>query len=148
MIRGSFLVRRVNYSRLLLATVMLTVLATAALGAALASFAAQSLPQAVRGQLARSPALSIAVRGAITAPQVGPAGQIVRTGIARALAGVSDRLDQGLWSDPLGQIQARAVLTAGSWPAPPRRGHPLGIALPAAAALQLRARPGTILRSR
>jgi len=146
---------------------MLTVLATAALGAALASFAAQSLPQAVRGQLARSPALSIAVRGAMTAPQVGPAGQIVRAGIARALAGVPYRLDQGLWSDPLGlprapgsrtiplvevaalgQIQARAVLTAGSWPAPPRRGQPLGIALPAAAALQLRARPGTILRSR
>ena len=48
MIRGSFLARRVKYSRLLLATVMLTVLATVALGAALASFAAQSLPQAVR----------------------------------------------------------------------------------------------------
>jgi FtsX-like permease family len=167
MIRRSFLARRMKSSRLLLATVMLTVLATAALGAALASFAAQSLPQAVRGQLARSPALSIAVRGAMTAPQVGPAGRIVRAGIGRALAGVPYQLDQALWSDPLGlaaarrgrtislvevatlgQIQARAVLTAGTWPAPPRRGQPLGIALPVAAARQLRARPGTILRSR
>jgi FtsX-like permease family protein len=167
MIRRSFLARRIKSSRLLLATVMLTVLATAALGAALASFAAQSLPQAVRGQLARSPALSIVVRGAMAPPQVGPAGRIVRAGIGRALAGVPYRLDQALWSDPLGlaatrgsriiplvevatlgQIQARAVLTAGAWPAPPRRGQPLGIALPAVAARQLRARPGTILRSR
>jgi len=167
MIRRSFLARRIKSSRLLLATVMLTVLATAALGAALASFAAQSLPQAVRGQLARSSALSIAVRGAMAAPQVGPTGRIVRVGIGRALAGVPYRLDQALWSDPLGlaatrgsriiplvevatlgQIQARAVLTAGAWPAAPRRGQPLGIALPAVAARQLRARPGTILRSR
>lgn len=166
MIRGSFLTRRVNYSRLLLAMVMLTVFATAALGAALASFAAQSLPQAVRGQLARSPALSIAVHGAMAAPQVGPIGRIVRAGIGRALAGVPYRLDQALWSDPLrlaarrgsqavqlvevaapGQIQARAVLTTGAWPAPPRRGRPLGVALPTLAARQLRARPGTILRS-
>jgi len=166
MIRGSFLARRVKYSRLLLATVMLTVLATVALGAALASFAAQSLPQAVRGQLARSPALSIAVRRAIAAPQVGPVGRLVRASIGRALAGVPYQLDQALWSDPLalpaprgsktiplvevaapGQIQARAVLTAGAWPTPPHRGQPLGVALPALAARQLRARPGTILRS-
>src|SRR5215469_18055999 len=166
MIRGSFLARRVRHSRLLLATVMLTVLATVALGAALASFAAQSLPQAVRGQLARSPALSIAVRRAIAAPQVGPVGRLVRADIGRALAGVPYRLDQALWSDPLalavprgsktiplvevaapGQIQARTVLTAGAWPAPPRRGQPLGVALPALAARQLHARPGTILRS-
>ena len=166
MIRGSFLARRVNYSRLLLATVMLTVLATVALGAALASFAAQSLPQAVRGQLTRSPALSIAVHRAIAAPQVGPVGRLVRAGIGHALAGVPYRLDQALWSDPLalaaprgskairlvevaapGQIQAHAVLTAGTWPAPPHRGQPLGVALPALAARQLRAPPGTILRS-
>jgi len=133
MIRGSFLVRRVNYSRLLLATVMLTVLATVALGAALASFAAQSLPQAVRGQLARSPALSIAVHRTI-APQVGPVGRLVRASIGLALAGVPYQLHQAPWSDPLalavprgskttplvevaapGQIQAHAVLTAWAW---------------------------------
>jgi hypothetical protein len=166
MIRGSFLARRVRSSRLLLATVMLTVLATSALGAALASFAAQSLPQAVRHQLAQSPALAIAVHGTMAVPQVGPANRRVRAGLARALAGVPYRLDQALWSDPLGlavprgsrtiplvevaalgQIQARAVLTAGAWPASPRRGQPLGVALPALAARQLRARPGMILRS-
>src|SRR5215472_15994327 len=127
MMRGSFLARRVKYSRLLLATVLLTVLATVALGAA------QSLPQAVRGQLTRSPALSIAVHRAIAAPQVGPVGRLVRPDSGRALAGVPYRLDQALWSDPLalaaprgsktiplvevaaaGQIQARAVLTAGT----------------------------------
>ena len=71
------------------------------------------------------------------------------------------RLEQTLWSDQLrlaappgsktiplgrgggaGQIRARAVLTAGAWPAPARRGQPLGVALPVLAAKQLRARLG------
>jgi FtsX-like permease family len=167
MIRGSFLARRANATRLLLVTIMLTVLVTAALGAALASFAAQSLPQAVRAQLARSPSLSIAISGEITTPQVSPAARIVRAAVGRALSGVPYQLDQALWSDQLrlaaprgsktlplvevaapGQIQARAVLTAGAWPGRARRGQPLGVALPAAAARQLRARPGTILEPR
>jgi hypothetical protein len=144
---------------------MLTVLVTTALGAALASFAAQSLPQAVRAQLARSPSLPIAINGSITTSQVTPASRIVRATVGRALSGVPYQLDQALWSYQLrlaappgsqtvplvevaapGQIQARAVLTAGAWPTAPRRGQPLGVALPAAAARQMHARPGTILR--
>jgi FtsX-like permease family len=167
MIRGSFLARRANATRLLLVTIMLTVLVTAALGAALASFAAQSLPQAVRTQLARSPSLSIAISGALTTPEVPPAARIVRAAVGSALSGVPYQLDQALWSDQLrlaaprgsktaplvqvaapGQIQARAVLTAGAWPAPARPGQPLGVALPVLAARQLRARPGTILQPR
>ena len=167
MIRGSFLARRANATRLLLVTIMLTVLVTAALGAALASFAAQSLPQAVRAQLARSPSLSIAISGDITTPEVAPAARIVRAAVGHALSGVPYQLDQAPWSNQLrlaaargskilplvevaapGQIQARAVLTAGTWPGPARRGQPLGVALPAAAARQLHARPGTVLEPR
>ena len=167
MIRGSFLARRVNSTRLLLVTIMLTVLVTAALGAALASFAAQGLPQAVRARLARSPALSIAISGTLTTTQVPPASRIVRAAVGGALAGVPYQLDQALWSDQLrlaappggktvplvevaapAQIQARSVLTAGTWPAPARSGQPFGVALPAEAAEQLHARIGTILRPR
>ena len=167
MIRGSFLARRANSTRLLLVTIMLTVLVTAALGAALASFAAQSLPQAVRAQLARSPSLSIAINGTFTTSQVPSAARIVRGAVGSALSGVPYQLDQALWSDQLhlaappgskaislvevaapGQIRGRAVLTAGAWPAPARRGQPFGVALPVLAAQQLRARPGTILRPR
>jgi hypothetical protein len=165
MIRGSFLARRANSARLLLVTIMLTVLVTAALGAALASFAAQSLPQAVRVQIARSPSLSIAINGTFTTSQVAPVSRIVGATVGRALSGVPYQLDQALWSYQLRlaappgsktvplvevaaaeQIRARAVLTAGAWPTAPRRGQPLGVALPVLAAEQLHARPGTILR--
>ncbi|HUA28361.1 MAG TPA: FtsX-like permease family protein [Streptosporangiaceae bacterium] len=166
MIRGSFLARRINSARLLLGTITLTVLITAALGAALASFAAQSLPQAVRAQLIGSPDLSVAVSGSMTASQVGPASRAVRASLGGALSGVPYEIDRALWSDPLGlpapkggaavpivqvaevqRIQEHAVLTAGAWPGAPGRGRPIGVALPALAARELHAGPGTILRT-
>ena len=163
--RGSFLARRMNSSRLLLATVALTVLITAALAAALASFASQTLPQAVRGQLVRSPALSVAITGTMNAPQADAATRLIRTSLGPALSGVRYRMDRAFWSDlldlaaprgskttpqlevaALGQVRDHAVLTAGSWPGPPSAGQPIGVALPVPAAQQLHARPGTILR--
>jgi hypothetical protein len=155
-----------NSSRLLLATVALTVLITAALAAALASFASQTLPQAVRGQLVRSPALSVAITGTMSAPQAGAATRLIRTSLGPALSGVRYRMDRAFWSDlldlpalrgskttpqlevaALGQVRAHAVLTAGTWPGPPASGQPIGVALPVLAARQLHARPGTVLRS-
>ena len=166
MIRGSFLARRINAARLLLGTITLSVLITAALGAALASFAAQSLPQAVRTQLTGSPALSIAINGSMNGSQAGTASSTIASSLAGALAGVPYQLDRALWSDPLGlpapkgsatvplvevaaadRIRVHAVLTAGRWPGPPAPGQPLGVALPALAARELHARPGTILPS-
>ena len=166
MIRGSFLARRINSARLLLGTITLTVLITAALGAALASFAAQSLPEAARSQLIGSPALSIAVSGSMTASQVGPASRAVGGSLGGALSGVPYQIDRALWSDPLGlpapkgsgtvpivqvadvqRIQDHAVLTAGAWPGAPSPGRPIGVALPALAARELHAGPGTILRT-
>jgi FtsX-like permease family len=167
MIRGSFLARRMNSSRLLLATVMLTVLITTALVAALASFATQTLPQAVRAQLARSPALSVAITGTMGAPQASAATRIIRASLGPALPGVGYRLDRAFWSDLLtlpaprgsktipliqvaapGQVRTHAVLTTGTWPGPPSAGQPIGVALPVLAAEQLHARPGTILQPR
>jgi hypothetical protein len=166
MIRGSFLARRINSARLLIGTITLTVLVTAALGAALDTFAAQSLPQAVRAQLTGNPALSVAVSGSMSGPQVGPASAIVAATLSGALSGVPYQLDRAVWSDPLGlpaprrsatvpivevaaldRIAAHAVLTAGTWPGAPGPGRPVGVALPVLAARELHARPGTILRS-
>jgi hypothetical protein len=165
MIRGSFLARRINAARLLLGTITLTVLITAALGAAQASFAAL-LPQAARAQLTGSPAVSIAVSGSMTGSQAGPASRIVRASLGRALSGFPYQLDRALWSDPLGLpapkgsatiplvevasadgIRAHAVLTTGRWPGAPGAGRPLGVALPVLAARRLHARPGTILQT-
>src|SRR5690348_4810283 len=132
MIRGSFLARRVSYSRLLLATVLLTVLATVALGAALASFAAQSLPQAVRGQPARSPALSIAIHRAISAPQVGPVGRLVRAGI-----GVSGRIARRRRA----QRRRHGAAAQRSFPYPARQLWPLLVPRRPAPGLTIPGRP-------
>ncbi len=166
MVRGSFLARRMNASRLLLATVMLTVLITSALAAALASFASQTLPQAVRGPLTRSPALSVAITGTMSAPQAGAATRIIRASLGPALSGAGYRLDRAFWSDlldlpvprgsktipqlqvaALDQVRDHAVLTAGTWPGAPSAGQPIGVVLPVLAAEQLHARPGTILQA-
>jgi hypothetical protein len=167
MIRGSYLARRISSSRLLLGNVMLTVLITAALGAALASFAARALPQGVRSQLARSPALSITVSGAMNASQAAAGSRVVRASLGTALAGVPYQLDRALWSDLLGlatprgskttplvqaaapaQITEHAALTAGTWPGQPRPGQPIPVALPVLAAGQLHVTTGTILEPR
>ena len=164
MIRGSFLARRINAARLLLGTITLTVLITAALGAAQASFAAL-LPQAARAQLTGSPAVSIAMSGSMSGSHVGLASRTVSASLAGALSGVPYQLDRAVWSNPLALpapkrsatipvvevasvdgIQAHAVLTAGHWPGAPGPGQPLGVALPALAASRLHARPGTILQ--
>ena len=114
MIRGSYIARRASSSRLLLGNVMLTVLITAALGAALASFAARALPQGVRSDLARSPALSITISGAMSTSQAASADRVVRAAIGTALAGVPYQLDRSLWSDPLGLAAPRGSRTAPS----------------------------------
>ncbi len=167
MIRGSRLARRVGSSRLLLGNVMLAVLIGAALAAALASFAARALPQAVRAQIAGSRAVPISVRGVLPPSQAAADGKAVSAALRSALAGVPYQLDQARWSDLLdlpvprgsritpqvlvaamSRIASRAVLTAGQWPGPPRPGQPVGIALPAAVAGSLHAATGTVLQAR
>ena len=61
--RGPLPVRRMTAHWVVLAAAALTTLVAAAVGAALAAFAGQSLPQAVRHDLAVAPGTSLVVTG-------------------------------------------------------------------------------------
>jgi hypothetical protein len=170
-----FIVRRMGSSRLLLACILVTTAITAALIAALTSFWVQALAQAVDGQLGQSSAMSIAVSGQVNARTAAADQPVVRATMRTVFGRIPYRLYGALWSDPLGltaaaqgvpaaphngrtvqlaeaatlgQIRAHTVLVNGAWPGPPGPGGPIPVALPAAAAGQLRAGPGTVLAAR
>jgi len=130
-----------------LAAVALTTLVAAVVGAALAAFAGQALPQAVRHELTTASGTSMAA----TAPVSGggaaaQATATLKTAIGAALPGIPFAFWQASWSDPLGfapgtlrvrpaaapagstllltaaamqDVRARAALVAGQWPAAP-----------------------------
>jgi hypothetical protein len=164
---ASFVLRRMSSSRLLLGSVLLAVFITAALTAALVTFSARGLPQAVSRQLSTAPNVSIAISGQIDAAQAASDSAVIQSSIRAAFAAVPVRLERGLWSDPLGlpaardrgasqtiplteaaildQITAHAKLVSGTWPGPPARGQPVEAALPAAVAARLHLAPGDII---
>jgi hypothetical protein len=161
---GSFVTRRMRSSWLLLAGVAVTVLITATLTAALASFGSAGLPLAVHQQLGRSPAVSIVISGQVNAATAAADTRAVRRSMRNVLRDVPYQLDQALWSDPLGlpaprgsrtvplaeaaaggRIEANATLVAGTWPGRPAPRGPVGAALPVTAASQLRLAPGAVL---
>ena len=173
-LRGSMTLRRMNAYRLVLAAAALTVFVTAALAAALASFAGAALPQAAHRQLAAAPGTALDVSGSATGGQARRDQAGLRTAIRTGLPGVPVTLHQALWSDPLrlaaagpalarltgkgnvlltqaaafAAIRSHAVLVAGHWPAPPRPGQPVQAALPQAAALLAHLSPGAQLQTR
>jgi hypothetical protein len=143
-----------------LAAVALTTLVAAVVGATLASFAGQALPQAVRHELTTAGGTSISA----TAPVSGGAAAAqatatLKTAVGSALPGIPFAFWQASWSDPLGfapgalrsrpasapagstllltatamqDIKARATLVAGQWPSAP---GPSGAGQPIPAAL-------------
>ena len=143
-----------------LAAVALTTLVTAVVGATLAAFAGQALPQAVRHELTTAGGTSISA----TAPVSGGAAAAqatatLKTAVGAALPGIPFAFWQASWSDPLGfapgalrsrpasapagstllltatamqDIKARATLVAGQWPSAP---GPAGAGQPIPAAL-------------
>ena len=143
-----------------LAPVALTTLVAAVVGATLASFAGQALPQAVRHELTTAGGTSISA----TAPVSGGAAAAqatatLKTAVGSALPGIPFAFWQASWSDPLGfapgalrsrpasapagstllltatamqDIKARATLVAGQWPSAP---GPPGAGQPIPAAL-------------
>ena len=171
-----FIVRRMGSSRLLLGCILATTAITAALIAALTSFWVQALAQAVDGQLRQAPGMSIAVSGQVNARTAAADEPAVRTTMRTVFGHIPYRLYGGaLWSDPLGltragqgapaaaqngrtvqlaeaatlgQIRTHTVLVNGAWPGPPKPGGPVPVAVPATAATQLRAGPGTVLAAR
>ena len=167
---ASFLVRRARSTWLLLACVTVTVLAATVLAAALWTFEAESIPQGTRVILAASRDRTLAITSPPAQPTAADPGTI-RAALRTAWPGVGFQLDQALWSAPirlpspggntvaaqihhtvqiqaaaLDGIRAQAVLTAGTWPGPPRPGAPLPVALPVPVARQLNLTPGSVLK--
>jgi FtsX-like permease family len=156
-----------------IAAAALTTLVAAAVGAALAVFAGQALPQAVRHDLVNAPGNYLAAAGPFAAGDPASTAATLRSAIARALPAVPFDFWSGTWSDPLGLVPgalparpaapagttpllaaaalegvtSHAVLLSGRWPA--SSSGPDGeipAALPATSAALLRLRPGDVLR--
>jgi FtsX-like permease family len=166
-------VRRMTAHWVVLAAAALTTLAAAAVGAALAVFAGQALPQAVRHDLVAAPGTALVAAGSFGGDQASTSAAL-RSAISGALSGVPFAFWAGTWSDPLGLvpgalparpasagpgttplleaaaldgITSHAVLVAGSWPAPtPARDGVIPAALPATSAALLGLHVGDVLR--
>jgi hypothetical protein len=110
--RGPLSMRRMSAHWVVLAAAALTTLVAAAVGAALAAFAGQALPQAVRHDLVIAPGTSMEVSGTFAGGSPAQTSAALRSTIAGTLDGVPFGFWQGIWSDPLG-------FKAGSLPAKP-----------------------------
>src|ERR1700678_3248805 len=95
-----------------LAAAALTTLVAAAVAAALAAFAGQALPQAVRHDLVVAQGTSMNVSGTFAGGSPAQTSAALHSTIAGTLDGVPFAFWQGIWSDPLG-------FEAGSLPAKP-----------------------------
>ena len=136
---GSFTLRRLRSSRLLLGTVFAAVLISAAVAGALVTLGLRTLPAAAVSQFDGSAGTTVNVSGQITLAQAGTDTTAVRSALHAAFGPTPVALDSALWSEPLqfpglgraavpagiqvlGQaaaldaITAHARLTAGSWP--------------------------------
>jgi FtsX-like permease family len=157
-----------------LAAAALTTLVAAAVGAALAVFAGQALPQAVRHDLVAAPGTALAANGSFGGGNQASTSAALRTAVSGALSGVPFTFWPGTWSDPLGLvpgalparptsagpgttplleaaaldgIASHAVLVSGSWP--PAAAGPAGeipAALPATSAALLHLHVGDVLQ--
>jgi hypothetical protein len=143
-----------------LAAVALTTLVAAVVGAALAAFAGQALPQAVRHELTTAGGTSMAATAPVSGSAAAQATATLRTAIGAALPGIPFAFWQASWSDPLGfapgtlpgrsrpagapagstllltatamqDVREHATLVAGQWPAAPAPGG-AGQPIPAA----------------
>ena len=104
-----------------LAAAALTTLVAAAVGAALAAFAGQALPQAVRHDLVAAPGTSLVVAGSFASGNPAQTSAALRSSIAAELGGVPFSFWPGIWSDPLGFV---AGSLPASRPASPRAAPP------------------------
>jgi hypothetical protein len=110
--RGPLSTRRMSAHWVVLAAAALTTLVAAAVGAALAAFAGQALPQAVRHDLVIASGTSMEVSGTFAGGSPAQTSAALHSTIAGTLDGVPFAFWQAIWSDPLG-------FEAGSLPAKP-----------------------------
>jgi len=162
--RRSFLLRRMGSAWLLVGCLMLSVLVTTAVVSALLSFYNGALPATVTQELSRSGALSVTIGDEING-SAAPADRLVSKTIRTALSGVPYRQYQAVWSEDMAipgahvsanspelqaasltAISSYAALTAGTWPATPQARQPVGVALPAEVAADLKVGVGSELR--
>lgn len=162
--RASFVLARAASSPLLLAGLGLAIVLAVTVTTALAGFGAQALPEAVHQRLARAPGVSVAISGQVGASRASADTRVIDALLRSALGRVPFTLVMGRWSDDLAlpqrrksniipTIQAAALagvashvaLVAGSWPGPPRRSQPIGVALPVSTARTLGLSVGRVL---
>ena len=157
-----------------LAAAALTTLVAAAVGAALAVFAGQALPLAVRHDLVAAPGTSLQASGSFGGGDPASTAAALQSAIGGALSGVPVGFWSGTWSDPLGfvagalparpagagrgttplleaaaldGITSHAVLVAGTWPASsPGSSGEIPAALPATSAALLRLHVGDVIQ--
>jgi ABC-type antimicrobial peptide transport system permease subunit len=145
--RGPLTTRRATAHWVVLAAAALTTLVAAAIGAALAVFAGQALPLAVRHDLSVAPrSTAVSIAGPVSNDRTAATAATLRTAVGQSLGGVPFGFWSGTWSNPLdlvpGSLPARpasagpgnaplleaaaldgitshAVLVSGHWPAAP-----------------------------
>jgi ABC-type lipoprotein release transport system permease subunit len=110
--RGPLAARRVTAHSVVLIAAALTTLVAAAVGAALAVFAGQALPQAVRHDLSVAPGTSLTAQASVGGSQMGQVTSALRQAIGSAIHPVPFGFWQASWSNPLG-------LVPGKLPGPP-----------------------------
>ena len=145
MVRQSFVLRRMRSAWLLVGCLMASVLVTAALF----TFYSAALPATVTRELDSSAAMSVTISDQISGSPAGVVSLV--TDVMRTAFGAEPcRQYQAFWSNDLAlpgsqaagnvpAIQAAALtgiagnasLVSGSWPAAPRTGQPIPVALPA-----------------
>jgi hypothetical protein len=148
--RGTLSTRRVTAHWVVLGAATLTTLVAAATVAALAVFADQALPLAVRHDLSVAPDTALSITGPVSNGATAAAAGTLRTAVRQSLHGVPFGFWSATWSDPLdlvaGALPARpasthkgstplleaaaldgitshAVLVSGRWPAAPAASH-------------------------
>jgi hypothetical protein len=154
--RASFVLRRLGSAPLLPVSLLVTILTSVAVTTALAGFGAEALPAAAHRRLASEPGTAILISGQIGAATASADTPVIRSSLRSALGAVPFTLAGGRWSDQLalprphrrgtipliqaavlGGVAAHTGLAAGNWPGPPRRGQPIGVALPVTTARML-----------
>jgi FtsX-like permease family len=110
--RGTLSTRRMTAHWVVLAAAALTTLVAAAVGAALAVFAGQGLPLAVRHDLSVAPGTALSIAGPVSNGQTAVTASRLRAAVGQSLDGVPFGFWSGTWSDPMD-------LVPGSLPVPP-----------------------------
>ena len=166
---GSLALPRMSAHLMVVVAAALTTAVTAMLAGALAVFAGQAMPVAVRHDLAVARGTTMLLSGSVSAADDAKFRARLPREISDALDGTPDTLYHATWSDPLGftagsgpaangnteiaeaasldDIKSHVVLLSGTWPgAPSGAGTAIPAALPATAAAAMRVRIGDTIK--